>query len=81
MLNSLPYQINQGVSEAVEQRPTDVSYSPILDLPEHIFNLEWPIEKKAVMDQVLENEAQTDEQKDFVYFAQRHRKPSAQTFF
>jgi len=33
------------------------------------------------MDQVLDNEAQTDEQKDFVCFAQRHGKPSAQPFF
>lgn len=81
MLNSLSDQTNQGVSEAVGQRPIDVSYSPILGLPEHIFNLGWPIEKKAVMDQVHENGAQTDEQKAFVYFAQRPRKPSAQIFF
>lgn len=33
------------------------------------------------MDQVLDNETQTAEQKDLVSFAQRPGEPSAQTFF
>jgi hypothetical protein len=33
------------------------------------------------MDQVLDNETQTAEQKDLVSFAQRHGKPFAQPFF
>jgi hypothetical protein len=33
------------------------------------------MDKKAVMDQVLDNETQTAEQKDFVCFAHRHRQP------
>jgi hypothetical protein len=33
------------------------------------------------MDQVLDNEAQTGEQKDFIRFAKGQGKPSAQTSF
>jgi hypothetical protein len=39
------------------------------------------MDKKAVMDQVLDNETQTAEQKDLVSFTQRHGEPSAQPFF
>jgi len=33
------------------------------------------------MDHILDNEAQTDEQNNFVYLTDRHGKSSAQTFF
>jgi hypothetical protein len=61
--------------------PSEVSHSRSLTPPEHILNLGCPIEKQTVMDHILDNEAQTDEQNNFVYLTDRHGKSSAQTFF
>jgi hypothetical protein len=44
-------------------------------------NLGRPIENKAAMDKVLDNEVEIDEYNCFICFADGDRKPSAQTCF